>query len=611
MSSFSLFLGGSATSFKLVLEFSSSSSCENLEIPWTDTDAWTIIKEKLHTQLESYLISNAFETCILNFVSLDDSSIEATLDVQTQQPQVESIRFERVSGTGQCDVRYLYQALPLLPVQTVEHFFCKQGFPFFVPAILPAQNWQSLRNLSLTGCELAAVPGSLGQYIHLKELQLSHNKLTTLPPEIGKLKKLETLLLDHNEIVLIPASLSKCVSLTTVNLEHNNLNALVLDLQQFPHLKSLFLLGNPLSYIPELSVCHELHSLSLNRLKVQSNDDYTQFQVTIDAASTLACGSKLNPLFSVLFSRSSSQHPLLAGALSRLAEFQVNCDAILELPGAPLQQLVLMALSPNTIVQEQAAKVIGLLVDGVKTAEILLKSGVSDAMLALLSTHRKEARIYALEALSSLSMASEKISASLLTPTLIQKLLELLNASPSSGLAPVQHKALMTLGNLSFSVENKPVLLAVAGFKQKLMELASKDQDSNIKGRLLALRVLAVLGEYEEINRIIGKPNLGTRGVRILSIDGGGMKGISALKMLEEIERRSGKRIYELFDLIAGTSSGAMLAVAIGILHFSLTQCEEIYKKLGYRVFNQAQKDEQTGWKDSLVRSVWICFIFK
>eukprot|EP00210_Caulerpa_lentillifera_P000261 g254.t1 len=601
MSSFSLFLGGSHSTFKLVLELSSSIPCENFEVVWTDTDPWDIIKEKLQTQLELFLISNAYEVCILQFIMFQNSPVKTVLEVQTQRPEVRRIHLERVSGTGQCDVRYLYQALPVLPVKTVEHFDSHEGFPFFVPAILPSQEWQSLTRLSLIGCELVAIPGSLGQYTKLKELELSQNKLTTLPPEIGRLRKLEILMVDHNEIVTIPTSLCDCESLTLISLEHNNLNALVLDLQKFPHLQSLLLFGNPLSYIPELSVCHKLYSLSLNRLRVHSDFNYTQFQVTIDGTTSLACGTKLNPLFSVLFTRSSSQHPLLAGALSRLAEFRVNCDAILELPGAPLQQLVLMALSPNTIVQEQAAKVIGLLVNGVKTAEILLKSGVSDAMHSLLSTPRKEAQIYALEALSSLAMASDNISVSLLTPTLIQKLVDLLK-TPSSGLESVQNKALMTMGNLSFAVENKAVLLEVPGLKQKLIDLASGDEESTKLRRLLTLRVLAILGEYEEISKILKQPSMDTRGVRILSIDGGGMKGIAAIKMLEKMEQKTGRRIHELFDLIAGTSTGAMLAVALGILNLSLTQCEDIYKKLGYRVFNQAQKDEQNGWTDSLAR---------
>lgn len=50
---------------------------------------------------------------------------------------------------------------------------------------------------------------------------------------------------------------------------------------------------------------------------------------------------------------------------------------------------------------------------------------------------------------------------------------------------------------------------------------------------------------------------------RILCIDGGGIRGIIPAVILAEIERQTGRRIYELFDLIAGTSTGGILALAL------------------------------------------------
>jgi patatin-like phospholipase/acyl hydrolase len=51
--------------------------------------------------------------------------------------------------------------------------------------------------------------------------------------------------------------------------------------------------------------------------------------------------------------------------------------------------------------------------------------------------------------------------------------------------------------------------------------------------------------------------------MRVLSIDGGGIRGIIPALVLAEVEQRSGKRAYELFDLIAGTSTGGILACAL------------------------------------------------
>jgi uncharacterized protein len=51
--------------------------------------------------------------------------------------------------------------------------------------------------------------------------------------------------------------------------------------------------------------------------------------------------------------------------------------------------------------------------------------------------------------------------------------------------------------------------------------------------------------------------------VRILSIDGGGIRGIIPAMILDEIERRTGKRTVELFDVVAGTSTGGILGLAV------------------------------------------------
>jgi hypothetical protein len=48
---------------------------------------------------------------------------------------------------------------------------------------------------------------------------------------------------------------------------------------------------------------------------------------------------------------------------------------------------------------------------------------------------------------------------------------------------------------------------------------------------------------------------------RILSIDGGGIRGVIPAAVLGEIENRTGQRIADLFDLISGTSTGGILAL--------------------------------------------------
>jgi patatin-like phospholipase/acyl hydrolase len=67
-------------------------------------------------------------------------------------------------------------------------------------------------------------------------------------------------------------------------------------------------------------------------------------------------------------------------------------------------------------------------------------------------------------------------------------------------------------------------------------------------------------------------------------MDGGGMKGMAMVELLRQIERRAGRPVWELFDIIGGTSTGGLLAVAIGLLRMSLDECQEMYTSLGNKV---------------------------
>lgn len=81
-------------------------------------------------------------------------------------------------------------------------------------------------------------------------------------------------------------------------------------------------------------------------------------------------------------------------------------------------------------------------------------------------------------------------------------------------------------------------------------------------------------------------------------------QGMAAVRLLRELESRTGRRIHELFDLVVGTSTGGLLACALALRGFSLDQCEAMYKVLGAKVFSRAAPEEgESGWVDSFVRS--------
>jgi patatin-like phospholipase/acyl hydrolase len=55
------------------------------------------------------------------------------------------------------------------------------------------------------------------------------------------------------------------------------------------------------------------------------------------------------------------------------------------------------------------------------------------------------------------------------------------------------------------------------------------------------------------------------RPFQILSLDGGGVKGLFAAAVLAKLEDDCGVRITDHFDLIAGTSTGGLIAIALGL----------------------------------------------
>lgn len=76
---------------------------------------------------------------------------------------------------------------------------------------------------------------------------------------------------------------------------------------------------------------------------------------------------------------------------------------------------------------------------------------------------------------------------------------------------------------------------------------------------------------------------------KILSIDGGGIRGLIPAKLLTELERElknidPEKKLYEYFDLICGTSTGAILAIAIG-LGIPASELVKFYKEEAQVIF--------------------------
>src|SRR5918995_672220 len=78
---------------------------------------------------------------------------------------------------------------------------------------------------------------------------------------------------------------------------------------------------------------------------------------------------------------------------------------------------------------------------------------------------------------------------------------------------------------------------------------------------------------------------------KVLSIDGGGIRGIIPAMVLARLEKQTGRPIAEMFDLIAGTSTGGILALGLtlpsddGKPRYAAKDLLELYEKDGSRIF--------------------------
>ncbi len=63
----------------------------------------------------------------------------------------------------------------------------------------------------------------------------------------------------------------------------------------------------------------------------------------------------------------------------------------------------------------------------------------------------------------------------------------------------------------------------------------------------------------------------------ILSVDGGGIRGAAAAEFLKQLESKMDKPIHETFDMFVGTSTGGIIAAAIGVLQMNADSLSGLY----------------------------------
>ncbi|KAE8416010.1 acyl transferase/acyl hydrolase/lysophospholipase [Aspergillus pseudocaelatus] len=96
------------------------------------------------------------------------------------------------------------------------------------------------------------------------------------------------------------------------------------------------------------------------------------------------------------------------------------------------------------------------------------------------------------------------------------------------------------------------------------------------------------------------------RPLRVLSLDVGGVRGLSSLYILRDVMQRlipggTPPKPCDVFDMIAGTSTGGLCDIMLGRLEISVDECIEAYNKFMNKIFNVAgwRKNSRLIWKGS------------
>lgn len=93
------------------------------------------------------------------------------------------------------------------------------------------------------------------------------------------------------------------------------------------------------------------------------------------------------------------------------------------------------------------------------------------------------------------------------------------------------------------------------------------------------------------------------QGLCLLSLDGGGIKGLSSLfilqKIMESLNPTNPPKPCELFDMIGGTSTGGLIAIMLGRLRMSVRACIDTYLEISPRIFTRIHH-KSVNWKGKM-----------
>lgn len=93
--------------------------------------------------------------------------------------------------------------------------------------------------------------------------------------------------------------------------------------------------------------------------------------------------------------------------------------------------------------------------------------------------------------------------------------------------------------------------------------------------------------------------NLNQERIKVLVIEGGGAKGLYALRVLDYLEKKTGKPVSELYDVMGGTSIGSLIVSLLSVPEKGKAKFSA--EELVYAFPNLAQKTLEPDWKQNFI----------
>jgi predicted acylesterase/phospholipase RssA len=146
----------------------------------------------------------------------------------------------------------------------------------------------------------------------------------------------------------------------------------------------------------------------------------------------------------------------------------------------------------------------------------------------------------------------------------------------------------------------------------------SGPEDPSLQSVLDALGRLMLKAERLPDHTHLSKtqPQDPSDGLRVLALDGGGVKGLFSILVLEAVmeavqqidapEASELPKPCEYFNLICGTSTGGLLAIMLGRLQMDIRACKQAYRDLSRGIFEKTVWEfPGTKWIDALLNKPW------